>query len=107
MGSIDWPIVGTQAGLGLLLGFAIGFTAKKVLQIALIVVGVLVLILVALQNYDIISIHWQRIEDVYHSSINPPGGFETMLKAWIESLAAIIPGAGGFTAGFFWGLRKG
>lgn len=106
-GPIDWPVVGKQVGLGLVLGFAVGYAAKKALQVAFVVTGVLLLTLVALQNYGFISIHWTQIEAVYNKSINPPGGFDAALRGWLDSLAAIVPGAGGFTIGFFWGMKKG
>jgi len=105
-GPIDWPLFGKQVGLGLVLGFAIGYAAKKALQIALVALGLLVLTLVVLQSYGFISIHWNQIESVYNQSL-PPDGLDSVLRGWIDSLAAIIPGAGGFTIGFFWGLKKG
>lgn len=106
-GPIDWPLFGKQVGLGLVLGFAVGYAAKKALQIAFVAIGLLVLTLVVLQNYGFISIHWQQIESVYNQSINPPGGLDAALRGWVDSLAAIIPGAGGFTIGFFLGMKKG
>lgn len=106
-GSIDWPVVGKQVGLGFLLGFAVGYAAKKALQIAFVITGILVVVLVVLQQYGFISIHWTRIEAVYNETINPPGGFEAALRGWVDSLAAMIPAAGGFTVGFFWGMKRG
>lgn len=106
-GPIDWPVVGKQVGLGMLLGFAVGYVAKKALKIAFIVTGILFLTLVGLQHYDVISINWARIEAAYSQAVNPPGGFDSLLRGWVDSLAAVIPGAGGFAVGFFWGMRKG
>jgi len=106
-GPIDWPLVGKQVGLGMLLGFAVGYVAKKAVKVALIVAGVLFLILAGLQHYDLISINWTRVEAVYSQAVNPPGGLDNALRNWVDSLAAVIPGAGGFAVGFFWGLRKG
>lgn len=107
VGPIDWPLFGKQVGMGVVLGFAVGYAAKKFLRIAFIAVGILLVILVALQHYELISIHWARIEAVYTEAINPPGGFESVVRGWVDSLAAVIPGAGGFALGFFWGLRRG
>ena len=106
-GPIDWPVFGKQVGLGFVLGFAIGYVAKKALKIALVAVGILVLALVVLQNYGFISIHWQEIESVYNETLNPPGGLDSVVRGWVDSLAAVLPGAGGFTIGFFLGLKKG
>src|SRR5690606_29942379 len=41
---VDWPLLGGQIGLGVLLGFAVGYTAKKALKIGLILLGILVLL---------------------------------------------------------------
>lgn len=105
--SIDWPLFGKQAGIGFVLGFAVGFAAKKVLKVAFIAVGVLLVILVTLQHYDMVSIHWSHIEAVYNDAVNPPGGLNATVKGWVDSLAAIVPGAGGFAFGFLWGMRRG
>ncbi|MFO7319351.1 MAG: FUN14 domain-containing protein [Clostridia bacterium] len=106
-GSIDWPVIGQQVGLGMLLGFAVGYLAKKALKVALVVAGILFLILVGLQHYDFIAINWTRIEETYSQALNPPGGLDAVIRGWVDSLAAVIPGAGGFAVGFFWGMRKG
>ena len=107
MDQIDWPVVGKQVGLGLLLGFALGYTAKKALKVALVATGLLLLVLVGLNEVGFISIHWTKIEAAYNETLNPPGGFGQLLQGWVDSLAAVIPGAGGFTLGFFLGLKKG
>lgn len=107
MEGIDWPLVGTQAGFGAVLGFAVGYTAKKALKIAFIVGGILLLVLLALQNFGLISIEWARIQALYSETLNPPQGLGAALRGWVDSLAAMIPGATGFTVGFFWGLKKG
>lgn len=106
-GLIDWPMIGKQVGLGALLGFAVGFAAKKALKIALVAVGALFLALVALQHYEFISVDWTKIEAAYSQALNPPGGLDAVVRGWVDSLAAVLPGAGGFAAGFFWGMRKG
>lgn len=91
----------------MLLGFALGFTAKKALHIALVATGVLLVTLVALQSSGLITIHWHEIEAMYDRTFNPPGGFAAVLRGWVDALAAMIPGAAGFTLGFLWGLKKG
>lgn len=106
-GLIDWPVIGKQVGLGVLLGFAVGFVAKKALKVALAVAGILFLILVGLQHYGFVSVNWSQIEAAYSEAINPPGGLDAVVRGWLDSLSAVIPGAGGFAVGFFWGMRKG
>lgn len=105
--TIDWPLLGTQVGFGVAIGFAVGYTSKKALKLAFIAAGLLLLALLGLQNMGFISIEWSRVQSFYSATINPPGGLGAVLRGWADSLAAMIPGAAGFTVGFFWGLAKG
>lgn len=107
MESIDWPLIGTQVGLGVLLGFAAGYTFKKAVKLAFLVGGILLFVLFALQNSGIISIEWNRIHALYNETFNPPEGFSAAFRSWVDTLAAMIPGVTGFTFGFFWGMAKG
>lgn len=103
----DWAVLGGQLALGTLLGIAIGFTLKKAFKVGLVVIGVLVLGGLALQHFDIITIHWATLESVYVGSVEQSGGFFAMAKQWAESLGGLIPVAGSFVVGFFIGLRAG
>ncbi len=107
MGSIDWPLIGEQVGLGLVLGFALGYAAKKALKVAFVALGILLVALVGLQSLGFISIHWAQIEAAYNQTIQPSVGFDTAVQGWIDSLAALLPGLGGFSAGLVWGLKRG
>lgn len=105
-GSIDWPVLAGQIGLGVILGFAIGFTMKKALKVGLIILGLGTLILLALQQVGFVSIDWVRIESAYQSSLQQAGGLQSVLQGWLSSLEALLPVAGSFTAGFFLGFRQ-
>ncbi|OUN01807.1 MAG: hypothetical protein BAA04_10920 [Firmicutes bacterium ZCTH02-B6] len=105
--AIDWPVLGGQLALGTLLGIAIGFTLKKALKIGLLVVGVLVLLGLALQQFDVITIHWGNLEGIYTRAVEESGGLLAILREWANQLDALIPVAGSFVVGFFIGLRLG
>lgn len=94
-------------GLGALLGFAVGYTAKKALKIALILTGILVVLGVSLQNYGIITIHWPEIEGVYTRAVEQSGGLKAYLSQWAGRFETLIPVAGSFSIGFLFGLRRG
>ena len=59
------------------------------------------------EHYEFISVDWTKIEAAYSQALNPPGGLDAVVRGWVDSLAAVLPGAGGFAVGFFWGMRKG
>src|SRR5690606_34844200 len=100
-------VLGGQLALGTLLGIAVGFTIKKALKVGLLVLGVLVLIGLALQHFDVITIHWGNLEGIYTRAVEESGGLWAILKEWATQLGALIPVAGSFVVGFFIGLRLG
>jgi len=103
----DLAGIGGQVGLGVVLGFAVGYTAKKALRILLVVAGILILCQLLLQDYGVISIHWQTIEKAYNDGVMRTGGFNKILRLWAESVGAYLPVAGSFVFGFIFGFRKG
>lgn len=104
---VDWTMLGQQIGLGALLGLAIGFTVKKAFKIALIFGGVLVIALIAMENFDLITIHWPRIEAIYHDIVDHPDGLLGVARDWAIGFQAHLPVAGSFLLGFLVGLRMG
>ena len=106
-GNADWTILGGQLALGTLLGLAVGFTVKKALKVALVLVGVLLLGGLALQHFGFISINWAVIEELYVRTVEHTGGLWALLRGWAESLGALIPVAGSFIVGFLIGLKLG
>lgn len=104
---VNWSVLGGQMGLGALLGFAVGFTAKKALKVALLLVGVAVVAGVLLENYGIISINWAAIEGMYARAVEQTGGLPVMLEDWSQRFGSLIPVAGSFTVGFLLGMRQG
>ena len=105
--SIDWPILGSQVGLGAILGFAVGYTAKKFLKVALVVVGILVVLGALLEQYGYITVHWTRVEELYARHIEAAGGFRGLAESWARTLGALIPVTGSFLVGFLLGMRRG
>lgn len=104
---VDWSAIGGQIALGTLIGIAVGFTIKKTLKLGLVLVGLLVLVALALQQYDVIVINWTTLEQLYNDSIQQSGGLFVMLRQWAESIGSLIPVAGSFVVGFLIGMRLG
>lgn len=103
----DWAVLGGQIALGTLLGLAVGFTMKKALKVGLVLLGILLLTGLALQHFDLITINWATIEELYVRTVEQSGGFFAMARDWAVSIGALIPVAGSFLVGFTIGLRLG
>lgn len=103
----NWGFLGQQAGLGVVLGLAVGYTLKKAVRASLVLIGVLTATLVALARMGFISIHWEVIESAYQGAMAQVGGAPGLMDrilAWFSSSIAV---AGSFTVGFWLGFRKG
>jgi len=107
LASVDWGLLGQRVGLGVLLGLAVGYTAKKALKVLLVIVAVLLLVLLLLQHYSFISINWHIIEEAYTQAFRHPNGIFGSLSGWASQLDMLIPVAGSFVMGFLIGLRLG
>lgn len=105
--SPEWPILGAEAGLGLLLGFALGFTVKKALRLTLLIAGFLLLAGILFSQLGVISINWPAVDRLYATYVGGAGGLGALLEGWGAALAERIPVAGGVSVGFFLGLWRG
>lgn len=105
--ALGWSILGQQIGLGVVLGLAVGYVAKKALKALLALIGVLVIILIVLENFDLIQINWAAIEAWYNSAVQHPNGIVGILRDWAQQLQSHLPVAGSFMVGFLIGLKLG
>ena len=103
----SWEVLGTQVGLGVILGLAIGYTAKKALRIALLLLGITVIAGVYLTRSGFITVHWESVEAAYEQYVNGRGGLGFLIKEWASSLSGYIPVSGSFLVGFVLGFRAG
>ncbi len=102
---IDWPALGGQVGLGAILGYAVGYTAKKALKLAMLAVGALVLVTLLLEQQGLVTVHWSKLEALYASKM-PQSGLDGALRSWVESIARYVPLTGSFAVGFFLGFQR-
>lgn len=99
------PLV-AQIGLGGVVGFAVGFTVKKVSKLAALVLGSLFIMLQVLAYYGIVTIDWGPINHWWAQFVEPTA----MRGRWATVrtiLFANIPAAGGAIPGFVMGLKMG
>ncbi|HHT28282.1 MAG TPA: hypothetical protein GXZ82_13695 [Firmicutes bacterium] len=104
--AFDWTGLGKQLGLGAILGFALGYLAKKAMKAVLLFVGLLLLLLVALETQGLITINWPALEDGYNRAVaaDTLGSTFNSISAYI---GRVLPSAAGFVLGFMLGFRKG
>lgn len=106
-GGFNWSLLGQQAGLGFILGAAVGYSMKKALKFALILLGVVTALLVGLARIGFITVHWEAIEAAYTGAMSEAGGAKGALDKVIAWFSSSIAAAGSFTLGFWIGFRKG
>jgi len=104
---LNWRVLGGQAGLGVVMGFAVGFVLKKSLKMALFLVGTIVLLQVLLTQFGFVTIHWDKIQASYDSAVATTGGGKGIIDSVLAWLSNSIAIGGGLAVGFFAGLKMG
>jgi uncharacterized membrane protein (Fun14 family) len=89
-----------DVGVGAVVGFITGFALKKILKLALAIIGAYLLSLFWLQKKGVISINLDRLYNV-------AAGWSHQLLTLGEKVVGILPGTTAFLAGFYVGFRKG
>lgn len=86
------------------MGFAVGYALKKIIKIALVVLGIFVMALLYLSNKGIIDVHYDALAREIENALGSAAGEATSMKAYI---IANVPFAATFLAGVYLGLKKG
>lgn len=91
-------------GLGILIGFVLGYLFKKVSKIVILLLAIAVILVVVFGHNDILKIDWLSIKDQSFDVFN------NYFKGYNEKLMVLlrnIPFAIGFVIGGVVGLKKG
>ncbi len=99
------PFIG-QLTFGGLAGFATGYALKKIGKVLAVILGIGFLSLQLLAYAGYIQIDWTRIQQ----DVDPLLDQARLQGLWnqlLEVLTFNLPFAGGFTAGFVLGLKRG
>lgn len=91
-----------KLGFSFIVGLAVGYALKVAFKIALVVGGLLLVALFALQYSDIIEVNWSGMESNYDGSVDWLAAYAGALK---DFMAAHLSSAASFTAGLLLGLR--
>lgn len=92
-----------QVGLGGVVGFIAGYALKKLVKLALVIIGIFIIALVYLSYQGIISINFTALEQ----SVTGALGFTGQAAGWIGSIISYVPLAGAFGLAFFLGFKMG
>jgi len=90
---------------GFFIGLAVGYFLKKSLKLVLLLFGLLIVVLFALQSQDIIHINNNGLIGSADRLIALLKGIGSFVKENLSFLQ--VSGAGGALAGFFVGLKLG
>jgi uncharacterized membrane protein (Fun14 family) len=99
----EWSPTIFRLGFGFVVGFAIAFALRAFLRLAILILGVILIGLFALQYFGIVSVDWNAMS----------GGYDTVME-WLRVQFAsmksfvqgALPSAGSAAAGFFFGFRR-
>ncbi|EXJ16318.1 hypothetical protein D779_0252 [Imhoffiella purpurea] len=91
-----------KLGFSFMIGLAVGFALKVAFKIALLMIGVVLIALFALQYHGFIIIDWAGIEPHYDSIAH---GIRTTGAAFLDFAAHNLSSAASFFAGLAIGLK--
>lgn len=92
-----------SVGMGLLVGFVLGFLFKKVSKIALFLIAVVLIGLVLLGQNEIINIGWLTLKEQSNVLTENAGQYRDSISLLFRN----VPFGIGVIVGSFIGLRKG
>ena len=87
-------------GVGAVVGFITGFALKKIMKLAMAIIGAYLLSLFWLQQKGVIEINQEKL-------FNLAAGWSSTIITLGEKVVGILPGTTAFLAGFYIGFRKG
>ena len=102
MSEIVSPLV-YQLGIGGVGGFILGFAAKKISKLIIILLGIFLAALIYLSTQNIITINYQAL---WNAAAGLLGGAERAAPLLV-GLVSVLPFAGSFIVGFLVGFKLG
>jgi uncharacterized membrane protein (Fun14 family) len=90
----------SDVGVGGIVGFVTGYALKKLMKLAMAIIGVYLLSLFYLQQKGVIEINQEKL-------FNLASGWSQQLLSLSDKVLGILPGTSAFVAGFYIGFKKG
>jgi uncharacterized membrane protein (Fun14 family) len=98
-----FPSLGYQLGIGGIGGFIVGYAAKKISKLIVIVLGLFIAALLYLGIQGIISINYNALWTALANALGMAGS----AFSWIVGVISLLPFAGSFIVGFLLGFKLG
>lgn len=102
MSEVLSPLV-YQLGVGGIGGFIVGYAAKKISKLIVILIGLFFILLLYLGSSGIININYAKLFEALTGLLN----FAGQAAGWLVGLISILPFVGSFAAGFALGFKLG
>jgi len=99
----DLPYI--DMGSGFVIGMAVGYFLKKSFKILLFLTGTAIVVLFALDHYEIIELHKEQLVDTVDTGTGAFKQFALFLKEKLSEFG--LAGTGSALAGFALGLKMG
>ena len=90
----------SDVGVGGIVGFVTGYALKKLMKLAMAIIGAYVLSLFYLQQKGVITISTDKL-------FNLTGNLTQQVISLGQKVMGILPGTSAFVAGFYIGFKKG
>ena len=102
----DWviPYLATGIGLGLVTGWAVGFTLKKIAKLAALLLGVTFVLVQLLVVNRMMFVNWPAIGSFFNVAKTEAASHS---RHWWSMLLVNFPYATSFGVGFLSGFKKG
>lgn len=94
------------AGVSGLAGYTAGYAIKRAFRVVIFTTGVCFMGLQTLAHNDLITIHWDKMEEKFNSVALDNGSLEEVNDKVQAYLAAGLPSGAAFTTAFVLGLRS-
>lgn len=90
----------SDMGVGAIVGFVTGYALKKLMKLAMALIGAYVLSLFYLQQKGVITINTDKL-------FNLTNNITQQVVNVSQKVLGILPGTSAFVAGFYLGFKKG
>ena len=92
-------------GSGFVMGLAVGYFFKKSIKIVLFLLGIALVLLFALDQFELIELHKEQLSQTVDAGTGMFKQFGLLLKQKLEEFGAV--GTGSAIAGFALGIKMG
>jgi uncharacterized membrane protein (Fun14 family) len=94
--------LGMATGGSLVTGGVVGFAAKKLVKLAVAVIGAQLALFAYLDHAGVLDVHWQELDE----ALAAVGQHVGVLPEWLTALGMAVPIGARFVGGFLVGFKR-